>query len=89
MKFQYFKNDKCNVCKALLPKIHQLSQKYDIELEVIDVIENPEIPAQKLVFTVPTVLLIDEDIEIGRFARNFSINEIINTIERYNEISKK
>ncbi len=89
MKIEYFKNDKCSVCKAMLPKIQTIAKNFDIDIEVIDVIENPSYPAQKLVFTVPTVIILDEEFEIKRFARNFSISEVINTIERYLEISKK
>ena len=86
MKLLYFKNDKCNVCKRVLEKIEQFTSHTDIPLEVIDIEENPEIAGQKLVFTVPTVIIIHEDSEIKRFTRNFSITEIEYTVERYKEL---
>ncbi len=87
MKLLYFKNDKCNVCKRVLEKIGQFASHSNMPLEVIDIEENPEIAGQKLVFTVPTVILIHEDREIKRFARIFSISEIEYTVERYKKLT--
>ncbi|ABR31489.1 glutaredoxin [Thermosipho melanesiensis] len=85
MKILYFKNDKCSVCEAMLPKIKKVADDYNIDFEVIDVIKNPEIAGQNLVLTVPTVLFVDNGTELTRFARNFSVSEIVSFIERYLE----
>lgn len=83
MRVRYFKNDACGVCKAFLPKIQRISQDYNLELEIIDVTESPEIAGQNMVFTVPTVLVTDKNGgEMKRFARNFSELEIRDFIER-------
>lgn len=89
MKILYFKNDKCSVCGAVHPKVKNIAENYSLEFEVIDVLENPEIAGQHLVLTVPTVLIIDENNqELARFARNFSISEITNFIDRFLELTK-
>jgi thioredoxin-like negative regulator of GroEL len=89
MKILYFKNDRCSVCGAVHPKVKNIAEKYSLEFEVIDVLENPEIAGQHIILTVPTVLIIDENNqELARFARNFSISEITSFIERYLELTK-
>lgn len=88
MKILYFKNDKCSVCGAVLPKIMKIAKDYDIDFEVIDVLKNPEFAGQHLVLTVPTVLIFDNGREITRFARNFSVSDITTFLERYLELLK-
>ncbi|SHH59198.1 thioredoxin family protein [Thermosipho atlanticus] len=88
MKIYYFKNDNCSVCAAVLPKVMKLSEDYDIDFEIIDVLENPEFAGQHLVLTVPTVLIMENGQELARFARNFSISDISSFIDRYLEVSK-
>ncbi|QTA37560.1 thioredoxin family protein [Thermosipho ferrireducens] len=81
MKIMYFKNDNCSVCRAVLPKIEIIAKEYNINFEIIDVVTNPEIAGQMLVFTVPTLIFIDQGVELKRFSRNFGILEIKNFIE--------
>lgn len=88
MKILYFKNDKCSVCGAVHPKIKKIAEEYGIEFETIDVLENPEIAGQHLVLTVPTVMIVDDEQELARFARNFSISDITRFIDRYLELTK-
>ncbi|ABR31539.1 glutaredoxin [Thermosipho melanesiensis] len=89
MKILYFKNDTCSVCKAIFPKIGNIAKQYDVNLEVIDVVKNPEVAGQKLIFTVPTIVFLEKGIELKRFSRNFSILEVQDFIERYNKIMSK
>ncbi|MBO8161861.1 MAG: thioredoxin family protein [Thermosipho sp. (in: Bacteria)] len=88
MKLYYFKNDKCSVCIAALPKVMKIAEEYGLEFEVVDVVENPEFAGQHLVLTVPTVLIMENGHELVRFARNFSISDIVSFIERYLELTK-
>jgi thioredoxin 1 len=83
----YFKNDKCGVCVAFLPKMKRIAEDYNLNLEVVDVIENPEIAGQNMVFAVPTIIFADsEGNELKRFARNFSEFEIREYIQRMYDI---
>ncbi|UXF01335.1 glutaredoxin [Fervidobacterium riparium] len=87
MRALYFKNDKCGVCVAFLPKMERIAQDYNLPLEVIDVIQNPDVAGQNMVFTVPTILFQDEEgNELKRFARNFSEYEIREYIQRMYDI---
>ena len=84
----YFSGTHCSVCKALKPKlIDAITKSYpDIKIEVIDVNSNPDIAAQHLVFTVPVVLIVVDSKEQYRFARSFSVAEVMDKLDRLNSI---
>ena len=84
----YFSGAHCSVCQALKPKlIESISKSYpDIKIEVIDVNTFPDIAAQHFVFTVPVVLILVEDKEQYRFARSFSVTEVMDKLDRLNSI---
>ena len=87
LKVLYFKNDKCGVCVAFLPKMKRIADDFKLSLEIVDVIEKPDIAGQNMVFTVPTIVFQDnEGNELKRFARNFSEFEIREYIERMYDI---
>jgi len=87
LKALYFKNDKCGVCVAFIPKMERIANDFKLPLEIIDVVEKPEIAGQKMVFTVPTIVFQDNDgNELKRFARNFSEFEIREYINRMYDI---
>lgn len=89
LRVKYFKNDKCGVCVAFLPKMERIAEDYKLELEIVDVLEKPEIAGQNMVFTVPTIIFYDDtENEIKRYARNFSELEIREYIERIYDILK-
>lgn len=76
MKFQYFKHDGCGVCKAILPKVEEIAEKYNIEIEIVDTKKQPYIAAQKLIFAVPVLIVEHENQELNRWVRNFSIQDL-------------
>lgn len=80
----YFSHDKCNVCKVLKPKIHELLQEYfpNIQMYYADTVLYPEIAAQNSIFTVPTVLVFFNGKEFIRKSRNMGIEELRNEIDR-------
>ncbi len=83
VKLLYFKNNACGVCVAFLPKFQRIVEKLGVEYEIIDVVENPEKAGQMMVFTVPTIVVLDpEENEVKRFARVFSEFEILESIQR-------
>ncbi|ABX31981.1 glutaredoxin 2 [Petrotoga mobilis SJ95] len=84
MKAFYFKNKSCSVCKAFFPKFLEICYEYNIPYEIVEVTENQEKSAQLLVFTVPTIIFLDEEgKEVKRFAQYFGTNEIRNFLDRY------
>ncbi len=81
---KYFSHQDCNVCKVLMPKIqHLLNEEFPkMEFQYINVQEQPDVAASFQVFTVPTILIFFEGKEYYRFARNLSINQLKEAIER-------
>ena len=82
--FLYFSGTHCSVCQALKPKlIEAITKSYpEVKIEVIDANTFPDIAAQKLVFTIPVALILVEGKEHYRFARSFSVSEVLDKLER-------
>lgn len=80
----YFSHEKCNVCKVLKPKIHNLLQTNfpKIEMFYSDTVLYPEVAAQNSIFTVPTILVFFNGKEFLRKSRNVGIEELRKEIER-------
>ncbi len=87
MRMLYFKHDNCRVCGAMLPKVERVATDHEVPLEVVDTVESPSIAGQHLVFAVPTILILDEDYELTRFARNFSMMDVEAFLARYRELT--
>ncbi len=64
----YFSNDNCNVCKVLKPKIlEMLDESFPLlAFYYVDTMKYPDIPAQKSIFTIPTILAFFEGVELYR-----------------------
>jgi thioredoxin-like negative regulator of GroEL len=80
----YFSHEKCNVCKVLKPKIHDLLKARFPKIEMIycDTVLYPEIAGQNSIFTVPTILVFFDGKEFLRKSRNISIDELGNELNR-------
>ncbi|MCG8578415.1 MAG: thioredoxin family protein [Bacteroidales bacterium] len=81
---KYFSHSNCSVCKVLKPKVQLLlSEKFPkMNFEYVDIEKQPAIAAENQVFTVPTLLIYFEGKEYYRFARNVSIGQLKDAIER-------
>lgn len=80
----YFSHDACNVCKVLLPKVKELiADKFPkLEIEFIDIKNNPEQAAQFQIFAAPSILIFFEGKEYKRFSRNIGIKQLEEDIAR-------
>ncbi len=80
----YFSHEKCNVCKVLKPKVHNLLQTEfpNIKMYYTDTVLYPEIAAQDSIFTVPTILIFFDKKEFLRKSRNIGIEELRKEIDR-------
>lgn len=80
----YFSGAHCSVCMALKPKLlPQIEELYPkVAIKVIDVVKAQEFAAQHLVFTLPVVLIMVDGKEQYRFARSFSVNAVLDKLER-------
>ena len=72
----YFSSNNCNVCQAVFPKLMDLVEAHSIKVVKINIDENVEIAGQFLVFTVPTVLIINDRREILRESRFIDFQKV-------------
>lgn len=70
----------CMPCKAMSPVVDKLASSFDIPLVEIDIDDVPEAAAEWGVGSVPTVLLIDGDTEVGRVVGAMPISRIVNEL---------
>ncbi|MCR9226522.1 MAG: thioredoxin family protein [Flavobacteriaceae bacterium] len=80
----YFTGKTCGVCRALKPKLLEAVQENfpDVRIRVVDVEEETEFAGQSMVFTLPVVILTSNSKELHRFARSFSVYEVLKKLER-------
>lgn len=81
---KYFSHQRCGVCKVLKPKVEQMLEKNfpKMKFEYVDIENEPQVAAGHQVFTVPTLLIYFEGKEYYRFARNVSLGQLTEAIER-------
>ena len=80
----YFTGKTCGVCKVLKPKLLEAVQENfpKVDIRVVDVEEEIEFTGQSMVFTLPVVILKADDKEMYRFARSFSVYEVLDKLKR-------
>ncbi|WP_228236976.1 thioredoxin family protein [Allomuricauda sp. M10] len=80
----YFTGKTCGVCKVLKPKLLDAVQENfpNVDIRVVDVEEEIEFTGQSMVFTLPVVILKADDKEMYRFARSFSVYEVLEKLKR-------
>jgi thiol-disulfide isomerase/thioredoxin len=80
----YFSADNCSACKAIKPKVEELSKEFpQLGMGEVNLSDNIEPSTRFNVFVVPAVLVFAEGKETIRMARNFSVHELKEKIERY------
>ena len=72
----HFSAPSCNVCTAVGPRVEALAEEYGWPVADINVETHMEVAAQRLVFTVPTVLLLSEGTEMLRESRFIAYDKI-------------
>jgi thioredoxin-like negative regulator of GroEL len=72
----YFSTEKCSVCHAVFPKLLDLVAAYPVSVIKIQADTLTEIAGQYLVFTVPTILVVQEGKELLRESRFIDYNNI-------------
>ena len=71
-----FSSPSCSVCHAVLPRIKEIGSNYGWPVVDINVDEHPSIAAQRLIFSVPTVLVLDHGKELLRESRFIAFDQI-------------
>ena len=82
----FFSSPHCSVCHALQPKLQEAVQKQhpNIPFKLINVVEDPLSAAQNTIFTLPAVLIFYNQREQFRFARSFSIQQVLDALSKIN-----
>lgn len=80
----YFTSKTCGVCKILKPKLLEAVQENfpKVDIREVDVEEEIEFTGQSMVFTLPVVILKADGKEMYRFARSFSVYEVLDKLKR-------
>ncbi|MDA3878875.1 MAG: thioredoxin family protein [Prolixibacteraceae bacterium] len=80
----YFSGENCNVCRSLRPKVEMLVEQQFPSVKYVEIkSENaPYITARYSVFSVPVVIFFVEGRDYIREARNISIAELSDKIEK-------
>lgn len=80
----YFSTKSCNVCKVLKPKILSIIENKFPQMNFIyiDTEEHPDIAAQNLIFSVPTITVFFNGKESIRKARFMGVEELASEIKR-------
>jgi thioredoxin 1 len=78
MKMLYFTAPGCGVCHALKPKVQDMVQREfpQIDFREVKVNEEPQISGQHLVFTVPAIIVLENDKEALRMVGNMGLNQL-------------
>lgn len=77
----YITQPGCAVCVSLKPKIEALLHRFGVPGVLVDAKASPAVTGQRMVFTVPTVLIFDEGREVGRFSRHVQMAEVERLLE--------
>lgn len=84
MSLIYFSSDTCAICQSLKPKVMQKIQENfsKIACYEINISKHSELSAQLSIFTAPTVIVYIEGKEFIRKSRVFSIDTLVDELQR-------
>ncbi|MFN3137767.1 MAG: thioredoxin family protein [Allomuricauda sp.] len=85
----FFTSKTCGVCKVLKPKLLDAVQANfpKVGIRLVDVEEEEEFTGQSMVFTLPVVIIKVDGREMYRFARSFSVYEVLEKLKRLSAVS--
>jgi len=76
MKAVLFSSKTCSVCKTLKPKLKEIMERYKVPFRELVIEENRAEAAQRMVFSAPTLIILENDRELRRWSRVFSVSEV-------------
>lgn len=84
MKMLYFTAPGCGVCHALKPKVQDMVQLEfpQIDFREVKVYEEPQISGQHLVFTVPAIIVLENDKEALRMVGNMGLDQLRSRLDK-------
>lgn len=75
-KFLFFQGNDCGLCQGMKIKTERELKDYGIEIEYVDLEENPKLRGEYSVFSFPTLLLLKNGKEIDRVSGFFEFSRI-------------
>ena len=72
----HFSSPSCSVCHATWPQLKHMSDAYHVPALDINIDTHPQLAAQRLVFTVPTILVLAQGKEMIRESRFIGFDRI-------------
>ena len=86
----FVKSPDCGVCNVMLAKVSRLTERFSqFPSFFADITEEPLIAGRFLVYSGPTVLLLQEGKEIYRGSRFINLEELEHKLEQYSDHNKK
>jgi thiol-disulfide isomerase/thioredoxin len=79
----YFTTPECAVCHAMKPKIENLLSNFSSPLVYIDAFRFPDLVGQYLVFSSPTLLILEHDRELLRESRFIDLMRVERLMSQY------
>ena len=63
-KVLYFSGEHCQPCKAFAPIVTSVCKELEVDLEFISVTDHPDLALKYCVFTIPTTVIVVDNIPI-------------------------
>jgi len=79
MKYLYFSAGWCSPCKVLSPIMAEVGQT--VSVQKIDVDKQPDMASKYNVRSIPTVVLLDGDIQVNRFVGVQTKETLLNAVK--------
>jgi thioredoxin-like negative regulator of GroEL len=86
LSFVYFKNDSCSVCGSLYPQLLSLISSWDERLFVVNCAKYPEIAAQNMILTVPSLKVYFGGHEVISMLRFIDLRQLEHDYKRLKTI---
>lgn len=80
----YFSTPQCSVCTAMQPKIEHSLAKFTNALIHIDAHEHPDLAGQYVVFSAPTLVIVENQRELLRESRFIDLERVERLLDAYN-----
>lgn len=77
MKIIKFGASWCMPCKSITPTLNKINNEFqDLEIQSIDIDDNPDMAKEFKVRSLPTLILLKNNVEIKRIVGSISENKI-------------
>lgn len=82
----FFSAPGCGVCTALAPKVDAVLEAHGIAGCKVDTTQLVEEAGQRLIFSIPTLLVFVEGREVSRLSRHMSVQQVSRAITQARQL---